>query len=121
MKIEHLAGNSSALRINGDNLYANISGGWEPSYNKGDGTPSDSSNVALELAGYGSFIVSGPKSQLNVIADNGPSVWGDEADTIRKLDKGRSLLHKVKRKVRMSEFLIWLDEQKYRLIIHSFL
>lgn len=93
MKIEHLAGNSSALRINGDNLYANISGGSKLSlYNKGDGKPSDSSNVALELAGYGSFIVSGPKSQLNVIADNGPAVWGDEADTILQVGQGTEFI-----------------------------
>lgn len=93
VKIEHLDGTASSLRINGDNLQVNVAGGSELSiYNKGNGTPSDSSNIALELQGYGNFIVSDPNSQLNVIADYGPAVWGDEKDTILKVGQGTEFI-----------------------------
>ncbi|WP_430603165.1 hypothetical protein IGJ02_000522 [Enterococcus sp. DIV0724b] len=77
--IQHLAGVAPALRLNGDGFITNVSGKSKLNlYNKGSGSASNNSNEALNLPGRNNtFLIRDKDSQVNMIADYGPAVYGN--------------------------------------------
>ncbi|MBO0472055.1 isopeptide-forming domain-containing fimbrial protein [Enterococcus sp. DIV0242_7C1] len=86
--IQHLDGDAPALRLNGDGFITNVSGKSKLNlYNKGSGSASNTANEALNLPGANNtFTIRDADSQVNMIADFGPAVYGG-ANT-SKIDAG---------------------------------
>lgn len=76
--IQHLSGVAPALRLNGDGFITNVTGKSKLNlYNKGSGNSSNNSDEALNLPGTNNtFTSSGKDSQVNMIAESGPAIYG---------------------------------------------